>query len=57
MATLNRFLGDERGADLIEYALIVGLVSIAAATVISPLVPSITSILDKIAAAAGKVKP
>ena len=48
MATIRRFLDDDAGADLIEYALVVGLVSLAAAAVISPLAPNIRAMLDRV---------
>jgi len=56
MAAIERFLSDERGADLIEYALVVGLVSLAAASVISPMVPSITKFLDGVASTLSGIK-
>jgi Flp pilus assembly pilin Flp len=36
MNTLSRFIRDDSGADLVEYALIIGLVSLAAVTAAKP---------------------
>jgi|PlaIllAssembly_1097288.scaffolds.fasta_scaffold1656186_2 pilus assembly protein Flp/PilA len=41
------FLQDEQGQDLVEYALMAGLVAIAAGTVIPPVAPSVSAIFSK----------
>jgi len=41
------FLMDESGQDLIEYALMGGVVAVAAATVIPPMAPSVSAIFSK----------
>jgi Flp pilus assembly pilin Flp len=57
MNTINAFLADEQGADLIEYALLVGLVALALTTTLSGVATSITGLFDKITTALGKVNP
>jgi len=42
-----RFHSEESGQDLIEYALMAGLVAVAAATVIPPMAPSVSAIFSK----------
>jgi len=55
MAT--RLLTDDEGADFVEYALIVGLISVATATLVNPLMPTILAVFDKLVAAVSLVKP
>ena len=52
--TVVRFVQDESGADFVEYAFIVAIISIATATLITPLVPTIIAVFD---ALASRVKP
>ena len=54
MTKVSRFVADERGADFIEYAFIVAFISLATATLITPLVPTIISVFETLAA---KVNP
>jgi len=51
------FLTNDDAADFIEYAFIIGMISIATASLISPMMPTIVAVLDKIAAAVSSVKP
>jgi Flp pilus assembly pilin Flp len=55
--TVRRFVTDECGADFIEYAFIVGLVVVATASLLSPLMPNVLKVFDALAAAASKVTP
>jgi Flp pilus assembly pilin Flp len=48
MDTVLHFLGDDRGADLVEYALIVGVLSFAAVGVITALNGSIIDLATRI---------
>jgi Flp pilus assembly pilin Flp len=41
------FHSEEAGQDLVEYALMAGLVAVAAATVIPPMAPSVSAIFSK----------
>jgi pilus assembly protein Flp/PilA len=43
----DEFLSNEEGQDLVEYALMAGLVAIAAGTVIPPIAPSVSAIFSK----------
>jgi Flp pilus assembly pilin Flp len=52
----ERFLTDERGADLVEYAFVVGMISIAMAAAINPMMPSIKAMFDNFKAALDSVK-
>ena len=49
MNTLSRFINDDSGADLVEYALLVGLISLAAIT-------SLTGISTKVVAMFNAIK-
>ena len=56
MNTLSRFIKDDSGADLVEYALIIGLVSLAAAvTARDAIVPAIGGLFTKLKDELGKV--
>jgi pilus assembly protein Flp/PilA len=48
--TLNRLMKDESGQDLIEYALIAGLIGLVAVATLQTLATSITGIFTKIQA-------
>ncbi len=54
---LRDVIGDEQGADFIEYAFIVGMISVATATLITPLMPAVLDVLQKIINAVSAVKP
>jgi pilus assembly protein Flp/PilA len=45
---IGRFIGDEQGADLIEYALLAGLISLAAVATLTTVGTSITGLFTKI---------
>ncbi|GAB4420730.1 MAG: hypothetical protein OHK0021_24750 [Bryobacter sp.] len=48
-STFNRIAKDQRGQDLIEYALLAGFIAVAAAAVFpTNIVPSISTIFEKI---------
>jgi Flp pilus assembly pilin Flp len=51
------FLASDDAADFIEYAFIIGMISVATASLITPMMPTIVAVLDKIAAAVSSVKP
>jgi len=44
MRTITRFIADDQGADLIEYALLAGLISLAAVTTIGAIGTRISAI-------------
>ena len=48
MGMFRQFLRDDRGADLIEYALLAGLISLAAVATLTSVGTSITGLFDKI---------
>jgi len=48
MRTVTQFMKDEQGADLIEYALLAGLISLAAVGALSTIGTSITGLFGKI---------
>jgi len=48
MGTLRKFFFDDRGADLIEYALLAGLISLAAAATLTDVGTSITGLFGKV---------
>jgi Flp pilus assembly pilin Flp len=54
VSAVSGFIGDERGADFVEYAFIVSMVAIATATLITPLVPTMIQVFNTLAS---KVKP
>jgi pilus assembly protein Flp/PilA len=50
MGSINRFVTDDRGADLIEYALLAGLISLACIATLTSVGTSITGLFTKISA-------
>ena len=48
MNGIKRFVDDEHGADLIEYALLAGLISLAAVATLTTVGTSITGLFTKI---------
>ena len=48
MRTVTQFMKDEQGADLIEYALLAGLISLAAVGALTTIGTSITGLFGKI---------
>ena len=50
MGSIRRFFNDEAGADLIEYALLAGLISLACAATLGTVGGSITSLFNRIVA-------
>lgn len=48
MDTLKHFINDDQGADLIEYALLAGLISLAAVATLGLVGTSITGLFGKI---------
>lgn len=48
MNGIKRFVDDEQGADLIEYALLAGLISLAAVATLTTVGTSITGLFTKI---------
>ena len=48
MGSITRFINDDSGADLIEYALLVGLVSLAAATGLGGVATSIKDLFTRL---------
>ena len=48
MKTITRFLKDDTGADLVEYALLVGLVALAAIGTLGGVAESIIGLFDTI---------
>jgi pilus assembly protein Flp/PilA len=55
MDTIKRFINDEQGVDLIEYALLAGLVSLAAVTALTGVGGAFTKLYDKITEQLGKL--
>jgi pilus assembly protein Flp/PilA len=48
MGSINQFVSSEEGADLIEYALLAGLISLAAVTALGTVGTSISGLFGKI---------
>jgi len=48
MDSIRRFFNDEAGADLIEYALLAGLISLACAVTLGTVGTSITALFNRI---------
>ena len=48
MRSIREFIHDDHGADLIEYALLAGLISLAAVTALGTVGTSITGLFTKI---------
>lgn len=57
MAPLGQFVRDDSGADLVEYALLVGLIALALTTTLTGVATSITDLFGRINTALGKVTP
>ena len=57
MGRFTRFLNDDQGADLIEYAMLAGLISLACVATLSLVATGITGLYDKIIVQLGKVLP
>jgi pilus assembly protein Flp/PilA len=57
MASITRFVHDDRGADLIEYALLAGLISLAAVTALGTVGTSITGLFGKISTKLSGINP
>ena len=53
---ISAFLNDDRGADLIEYALLAGLIALAMTTVLGQTKAAIEGIFNNINTALGQVK-
>ena len=49
MGSIRRFFNDETGADLIEYALLAGLISLACAVTLGSVGTSIKHLFERIA--------
>jgi len=49
MDSIKRFINDDAGADLIEYALLVGLISLAAIASLTSVGTSVTKIWQNVA--------
>ena len=47
-ATVNKFINDESGADLIEYALLAGLVALAAVATLTTVGTNISGLYSRI---------
>ena len=45
--TLHRMLGDERGQDMVEYALLAGFIAVAAGAVLPPISDNISIIFSR----------
>ncbi len=56
MNLISAFLNDDRGADLIEYALLAGLIALAMTTVLGQTKAAIEGIFNNINTALGQVK-
>jgi Flp pilus assembly pilin Flp len=54
---VRQFVTDQAGADFIEYAFIIGVICVATATIITPLMPAVLGVFDNLIAAVSKVKP
>lgn len=50
----REFVNDERGQDMIEYALLVAVVAITGGAVLTPVTPSISTIFSKVVSVVAK---
>jgi pilus assembly protein Flp/PilA len=50
MGSIQQFINEEQGADLIEYALLAGLISLACVVTLTTIGTKVGSIFEKIAA-------
>ena len=57
MNRILRFIDDDQGADLIEYALLVGLIALAMTTTLTNVSTSITGLFGKIQTKLGAINP
>jgi pilus assembly protein Flp/PilA len=57
MGSIKRFANDDQGADLIEYALLAGLISLAAVTALGTVGTSITGLFTKINTKLSAINP
>ena len=54
---IEHFVSDDRGADLIEYALLAGLISLAAVGTLTTVGTSITALFGKISTKLNTIMP
>jgi pilus assembly protein Flp/PilA len=57
MASFTRFIDDDEGADLIEYAMLAGLISLACVATLTLVATGINGLYTKIITQIGKVLP
>jgi len=57
MGSITRFIKQDDGADLIEYALLAGLISLAAVATLTTVGTSITGLFTKISTKLGTINP
>ena len=57
MGSITRFIKQDEGADLIEYALLAGLISLAAVATLTSVGTSITGLFSKISTKLGTINP
>jgi pilus assembly protein Flp/PilA len=57
MKNIKQFFTHQEGADLIEYALLAGLISLAAVTALGTVGTSITGLFDKIGTKLSGINP
>ena len=57
MGSITRFIKQDEGADLIEYALLAGLISLAAVATLTSVGTSITGLFTKISTKLGTINP
>jgi len=57
MDNVRRFIADDQGADLVEYALLVGLIALALTTTLSGVATSITGLFGKINSKLSGINP
>jgi pilus assembly protein Flp/PilA len=56
-SAFSRFIHEEEGANLVEYALLTGLVALAAVTTLGGIADSVTDIYTRIKASIDAVSP
>lgn len=57
MRTITRFINDDSGADLVEYALLVGLVSLALVVTLPGVATAITGLFNRVITSLNAVQP
>ena len=57
MGSITRFINQDEGADLIEYALLAGLISLAAVATLTTVGTSITGLFTKISTKLSTITP